>query len=79
MVAILSAVSLLTRWPGAHTFPLTSFLPKRYRVFAPDGTLSGWMETPPNLWPLDLRDDLVLGVEQDELDVIAVSLYRIER
>jgi hypothetical protein len=62
----------------ASEFRLTSYFPARYRIFAPDGTIEGWIETPPNFYILDVRDDLVLGVEQDELDIVAVSLYRIE-
>jgi hypothetical protein len=60
-------------------FPLSAREPTRYRVFASDGTPLGWASVPPRFTILDLRDGLVLGVERNELDVQAVSVYRIER
>ena len=69
-------IALVVSGPASF---LSRPIPTRYRLFAPDGTLEGWVAVPPRSYILDVRDDLVLMVELDELDIVAVSLYRIER
>lgn len=58
-------------------FPLQSERPRRYRLFLAEGTLAGWVRVPPRFQILDVRDGFLLGMEQDELDVQSVALYRV--
>jgi hypothetical protein len=53
--------------------------PPRYRVVTAEGEWLGTVDMPTGVGVLALGRDHILGVEQNELDVQAVSLYRIER
>ena len=49
-----------------------------YTVIAPDGEWVGTVETPPRFRFLDVAAGLVLGVEQDEMDVVSVVVYELK-
>lgn len=52
----------------------------RWSVLDPDtGELIAHVRTPPNLFPLEIGDDYILGVSKDEFDVEAVQLHRLSR
>ena len=44
-------------------------------MIAPDGEWLGTVEAPPGFRVLDVAGSLVLGVEQDEMDVVSVVVY----
>jgi len=46
-----------------------------YTVIAPNGEWLGTVEAPPRFRILDVAAGLVLGVEQDEMDVVSVVVY----
>jgi hypothetical protein len=48
-------------------------------VFDTDGRLLGDVPMPPGFTPLWIGDDLVAGVQRDDLGVERVRVYRIER
>ena len=48
-----------------------------YAVIAPDGEWLGTVEAPPGFRILDAAGGLVLGVEQDEMDVVSVVVYEL--
>ena len=48
-----------------------------YAVIAPDGEWIGTVEAPPRFRILDVAGGLVLGVEQDEMDVVSVVVYEL--
>ena len=48
-----------------------------YTVIAPDGEWLGTVEAPPRFRILDVAAGLVLGVAQDELDVVSVVVYEV--
>lgn len=50
---------------------------RRYIVLGPDGSWLGHLEFPTRFRFLDATDDLVLGVQRDELDVEHVVTYRL--
>ena len=52
--------------------------PRRYQVVSPSGDWIGTVEFPSPFLMLDVRDDLVLGVALDEMDVQGVAVYRIQ-
>jgi len=49
----------------------------RWKVFDPDGTLLGTVETPPRFRVYQIGSDFVLGRWTDELDVDHVRMYRL--
>jgi hypothetical protein len=49
-----------------------------WSLFSPEGVWLGDVEAPDGLDLLDSRDDLVLGVWRDALDVPYVQLHRLE-
>lgn len=51
----------------------------RWTVFAPDGHVLGWVETPPGLEIQQIGNDFVLGTWQDEMEVEHVRLYELGR
>jgi hypothetical protein len=53
--------------------------PTRYSILAAGGHWLGAIELPPRFLLLDVSDHYVLGVEQDEWDVQAVSVYEIRK
>jgi hypothetical protein len=52
--------------------------PARYRVFSESGVFRGFVVVPARFEVLDLAPGFVLGLHRDELDVAAVTLYRLE-
>lgn len=48
-------------------------------VFAADGRYLGIVEVPANLWVFQIGSDFILAQFRDELDVVYVHLYRIEK
>ena len=48
-----------------------------YTVIAPDGEWLGTVEAPPRFRILDVAGGLVLGVEQDEMDLVSVVVYEL--
>ncbi len=51
----------------------------RWSVFDEGGVLAGEVAVPPNFRIMDVRNDEVLGVWTDELDVPGIRVYRLER
>jgi hypothetical protein len=52
---------------------------RAWDVLRPDGRWLGVMSLPPGLEPLEIGTDFILGWRKDDLDLIAVELYRLER
>lgn len=50
-----------------------------WRIVSPEGETVASLRMPANLTPLDIRGDLLLGVERDPLDVERVVIRRIQR
>lgn len=67
-------------WVGTYTVGTSPSAtpPRRYSVVASDGTWLGTLEMPPRFRVLDIRNDRVLGVLSDSLDVESVAVYRVE-
>lgn len=60
-------------------FDFVDIWPARYAIVQADGVWLGTVEFPRPIRILDISDTHVLGVETDELDVEAVTLYRIRK
>lgn len=67
------AVHGLSEWPERQAAP------GRWSIFAPNGTWLGDVNAPPQLRIVDCRDDLVLGIWQEEGDAPHVQVHRLVR
>ncbi len=62
-------------WVGEYTF--LGIRKPRYTVVLRDGTRIGWVDVPEGFNILDIGTDRILGIEKDDMDVQAVSVYQI--
>jgi hypothetical protein len=65
-------------WVAGSMWPALAGPAGVWSVFSPEGVWLGDVEAPDGLDLLDSRDDLVLGVWRDALDVPYVQLHRLE-
>ena len=66
-------------WVGSSEWPERQAAPGRWSIFAPNGTWLGDVDAPPQLRIVDCRDDLVLGIWQEEGDAPYVHVHRLLR
>jgi len=66
-------------WVGASEWPAHQVAPVTWSIFAPNGTWLGDIATPPQFRVLDCRDDLILGVWQQEGEAPFVRVHRLLR
>ncbi len=66
-------------WIASSTWPHYATAPHRWSIFAADGSWLGDVVVPPQLRVLDSRDDLVLGVWQDDGEAPFVHVHRLRR
>jgi hypothetical protein len=66
-------------WVGSSEWPDREAAPVRWSIFAPNGTWLGDLDAPPQLRIVDCRDDLVLGIWQEEGDAPYVQVHRLLR
>jgi hypothetical protein len=64
-------------WLAAHSWPSDQGLPRLWSVFSPEGVWLGDLEAPERVRIVDSKDDLVLGIWLDELDVPYVQVHRV--
>jgi hypothetical protein len=63
-------------WVGSSEWPEQRAAPRRWSIFAPNGTWLGDVDAPPQLRIVDCRDDLVLGIWQEEGEAPFVQVHR---
>jgi hypothetical protein len=66
-------------WVAEAVWPQRGSAPRRWSIFAPDGAWLGDLEAPARLRILDSREDLVLGVWQEEGEAPFVQVHRLSR
>lgn len=66
-------------WVGSSEWPDVQAAPRRWSIFAPNGTWLGDVDAPPQLRIVDSREDLVLGIWQEEGDAPYVQVHRLLR
>lgn len=64
-------------WVSGPGWPDAEAGLREWTVFSPEGLLLGELGAPPRLRIVDSRDDLVLGIWTDELDVPHIQVHRI--
>ena len=66
-------------WVGAAVWPESETAPARWSIFGEGGEWLGDVEAPRQLRVLDCRDDLVLGVWQEDGEAPHVQVHRLMR
>lgn len=66
-------------WIGSSEWPDGQAAPDRWSLFAPNGTWLGDLDTPSQLRIVDCRNDLVLGIWQEEGEAPSVQVHRLVR
>jgi hypothetical protein len=66
-------------WVGSSEWPDRLAASARWSIFAPNGIWLGELYAPPQLRIVDCRDDLVLGIWQEEGDAPFVQVHRLLR
>ena len=66
-------------WVGAAVWPERETAPRRWSIFGEDGVWLGDVEAPRRLRIIDSRDDLVLGVWQEEGGAPYVQVHRLRQ
>ena len=66
-------------WIGSSEWPESQPAPRRWSIFSPNGTWLGDVDAPPHLRIVDCRDDLVLGIWQEEGEAPYVQVHRLLR
>lgn len=66
-------------WVGSSEWPDRLAVSVRWSIFAPNGAWLGQLDAPPQLRIVDCRDDLVLGIWQEEGDAPYVQVHRLRR
>jgi hypothetical protein len=66
-------------WVGSSEWPERQAAPGRWSIFAQNGTWLGDVNAPPQLRIVDCRDDLVLGIWQEEGHAPYVHVHRLLR
>ena len=66
-------------WVGSADWPDRQSAPGRWSIFAPNGTWLGDLDAPPQMRIVDCRNDLVLGIWQEEGDAPYVQVHRLLR
>jgi hypothetical protein len=66
-------------WVGASSWPVIQSAPRQWSIFSREGTWLGDVAAPPQLRIVDSRDDLVLGVWQQEGEAPYVQVHRLLR
>lgn len=66
-------------WVGSSEWPALDANPRRWSIFAANGSWLGDLMTPPQLRILDSRDGVVLGVWQEEGEAPRVQVHRLRQ
>jgi hypothetical protein len=66
-------------WLSSSEWPKPQAASRRWSIFAPNGTWLGDLVPVPQFRILDSRDDLVLGVWQENGDAPYVQVHRLQR
>ena len=66
-------------WVSEPLWPSLSGAPRLWSVFSPEGTWLGDVEAPEGVLIVDSRQDLVLGVWRNQLDVPYIQVHRLSR